>query len=86
MVKKHQKAAGVAITLIAVWFALQYKKAEFASEIIRWYIDVSPLFLVMTFGSYCLFKLGYDLLTFNNYPDEIEKLADVSLHNSISLV
>jgi len=80
MVKKYQKAATVAFTAFGLWAALEYKKAEFESEIVRFYIDVAPLFFIMMFGCYCLFKLGYDLLTFNNFPDEIGKLADVSFY------
>ena len=32
----------------------------------------------MNFGCYCLFRLGLDLCTFNNYPIEIKKLEQVN--------
>ena len=79
MAKLHQKYAAFWVVLVATWIILQYNKNEFESEHVRWFIDVSPVYLVMTFGSYCLFKLGYDVLTFNDYPDEIGKLAEVSV-------
>ena len=31
------------------------------------------------FGCYCLGKLGYDLVTFNDYPKEIQKLEEVGI-------
>ena len=80
MAKLHQKYALVAFVLVASWTVLQFRKNDFESMQIRFYIDVAPLYLLMTFGSYCLFKLGYDVMTFNDYPKEIEKLSDVSVN------
>ena len=76
--KLHVQYALILGGIIAFWCGLQYNRGNIASEIVVWYVDVFPLYCLMTFGSYCLFKLGYDLFTFNDYPDEINKLADVS--------
>ena len=73
--KKHQIYGLCAVIVIAVWSFLEFNKSLIPNEIARWYIDVAPLFVVMTFGSYCLFKLGYDVVSFNDFPNEIEKLS-----------
>lgn len=33
-----------------------------------------PWYLLVSFGCYCLYKLGSDLLNFRNCPEEIKKL------------
>lgn len=40
-------------------------------------IKTIPGYLLIVFGCYCLGKLGYDLVTFNDYPHEIQKLEAV---------
>ena len=75
--KLHVKYAIFCLAIASLWIWLKLNRDTFGSEKAAWFIDVSPLYLVMAFGSYCLFKLGYDILTFNNYPAEIGKLAKV---------
>eukprot|EP01038_Epipyxis_sp_PR26KG_P004532 gene4532-6398_t len=43
-------------------------------DFLQWIIHIIPWYSLMIFGSYCLGKLGYDLMVFNDYPDEIKKL------------
>lgn len=40
----------------------------------KWFIDIAPWYSLILFGCYCLTKLGIDLLTFNDYPEEIFNL------------
>ena len=47
---------------------------ETAEELTR----VLPWYLLVSLGCYCLFRLGCDLLAFNNCPEEVKKLeADI---------
>jgi len=76
--KIHQSYALILIIVTTVWCGLQYNKSSIDSSVMQWYIDVFPIYMVMVFGSYCLGKLGYDVLVFNDYPEEITKLGVVS--------
>ena len=71
--KRHQAYGASAIILISTWVYLKvfYQKSSAADE---WLIDVTPSYIVICFGCYCLSKLGSDLFSFNDYPDEITKL------------
>ena len=44
------------------------------NDIKSWIVDISPWYSLICFGCYCLGKIGYDLLMFNDYPEEIIKL------------
>jgi len=35
-----------------------------------------PWYLLVSLGCYCLFRLGKDLLSFRNCPEEVKKLED----------
>lgn len=76
--KRSSTYALVAIILTALWLKLKYKSSGISSSL-AWYVDVAPWYLLIAFGSYCLARLGYDLLTFNDYPNEIKKLEQVSI-------
>jgi hypothetical protein len=34
-------------------------------------VNVLPCYALIAFGSFCLARLGLDLLTFNDYPEQI---------------
>lgn len=55
------------------WAFMKFSRQQF-SERVNWFTDISIWYLLIIFGCYCLAKLGYDLLTFNDYPKEIKKL------------
>ena len=40
-------------------------------------IKALPCYLLIIFGCFCLGKLGYDLISFNDLPNEIHKLEEV---------
>ena len=81
--KRSVTYALVAVISIAAWIYMKATK-DAHSSLINWFTDVSPWYALMTFGSYCLAKLGYDLLTFNDYPKEIKKLEQVKLFHDFS--
>lgn len=76
--KLHQKYALIFLIITFVWCGLQCNKSSIESPVAQWYVDVFPIYMVMMFGCYCLGKLGFDVLVFNDYPEEIVKLGAVS--------
>ena len=42
-----------------------------------WILAVWPWYTLMVFGCYCLYRLGKDIVSFNDYPEEIKKLEKV---------
>lgn len=78
---KRSSSYGLVLFILAsAWIFMKVTKVQH-SERVNWFADVSPWYLLIVFGCYCLAKLGYDLLTFNDYPKEIKKLEQV-LHDS----
>lgn len=80
--KRRALYASVIFAIFAVWLGLLFKLQGHADTKIVNIIKAFPLLLLMTFGSYCLAKLGYDMMTFNDYPQEIDKLKLVSVEKS----
>jgi hypothetical protein len=39
-----------------------------------WIVAIWPWYSLMVFGCYCLYRLGSDIISFNDYPEEITKL------------
>jgi dolichyl-phosphate mannosyltransferase polypeptide 3 len=82
--KRHQVYGGSLLAVIAVWIYFKITSNTSSTEQ-KWIIDVFPWYVLICFGCYCLSKLGYDLLTFNDYPLEIIalekdiKMADADL-------
>mmetsp|Transcript_3602 Transcript_3602/g.5613 ORF Transcript_3602/g.5613 Transcript_3602/m.5613 type:complete len:92 (-) Transcript_3602:578-853(-) len=71
--KRHTIYGGVIAVFAITWMCLQTWKTVLPSTI-AWYTDISPWYLLIVLGCYCLAKLGYDLFSFNDYPLEIKKL------------
>lgn len=67
------------VLFVGIWLWLYCLPNEGKSPYFKWILDVFPWYSLIAFGSYCLGKLGYDLLTFNDYPKEIKKLEQVCL-------
>lgn len=44
---------------------------------IKFLLDVLPWYSLVLFGCYCLGKLGIDMLSFRDCPQDIPKLAEV---------
>jgi hypothetical protein len=74
--------ASVLLFVVTVWSALKYNSSFYSVPTV-WFIDVFPWYMLIIFGCFCLAKLGYDLLSFNDYPLEIKKLEEVSLTISL---
>ena len=79
--KRYQVYGTVFVVLAGMWLRMKiyYMMAGTSlsqSEQQPWVflVDVMPWYTLICFGCYCLTKLGYDLLTFNDYPDEIRRL------------
>jgi dolichyl-phosphate mannosyltransferase polypeptide 3 len=74
--KRSTTYALVALLCAVVWGYLKFSSGTLP-KIVNWYTDVAPWYSLILFGCYCLAKLGFDLLTFNDYPKEIKKLEQV---------
>ena len=53
-----------------------YEQNRFLSRFI-FIIKALPCYLLIIFGCFCLGKLGYDLISFNDLPSEVHKLEEV---------
>ena len=76
--KRRTLYVAVLIAIAALWLGLKLKFKGHENNKLVFLIDVFPWFLLMAFGSYCVTKLGYDMLTFNDYPEEIKVLEKVN--------
>ncbi len=84
--KRRTLYAAVLFAIAAVWIGLKLKFSGHENDKIVFLINVFPWFLLMTFGSYCVTKLGYDMLTFNDYPEEIKVLGEVKNNTNTCFV
>jgi hypothetical protein len=75
--KRSQVYFGTMVGVLCIWLGLQLQRealsAEYPAVAIR-VLDAFPLLAVAVFGIACCVRLGLDLATFNNYPQEISKL------------
>lgn len=74
--KRSFAYGAVIIVWVAIWSYFKLSQNHF-SERVNWFTNVSPWYVLIIFGCYCLAKLGLDLLSFNEYPHEIKKLEQV---------
>ena len=76
--KRYQVYGTVLVILSGMWLRMKiyYMDGKIQPEQQPWVfiVDVIPWYSLICFGCYCLTKLGYDLLTFNDYPNEIRRL------------
>ena len=86
--KRHQVYFVVLFVFIALYCTLYYSMLTYPelSQFVQsqyglsyaqamFWIQVAPWYALICFGCYCLTKLGIDLLTFRDCPQEIPKLA-----------
>lgn len=71
--KRHVEVGLTIISFILMWIG--WKMVYANNKQISWYLNIMPFYAIILFGCYCLAKLGIDLLTFNDYPEEIIKLT-----------
>jgi hypothetical protein len=57
----------VALAWVALYWCIEDGKHKEIVSLLPWYA-------LILLGSYCLCKLGLDLVSFNDYPLEIQKL------------
>lgn len=74
--KRHQTYGIVIASVAFLWLYLKIFGQDASYTEKNWLIDVAPSYSLMCFGCYCLTKIGWDLLTFNDYPEEISKLEE----------
>lgn len=74
--KRHQIYGSTCFFAVILWLYLKISRQNSTSEIEKWLIDVTPWYLLIIFGCYCLTKLGLDLCTFRDYPEEISRLEN----------
>ena len=73
--KRHQTYGLVLLTIVLQWTYLKLTVNQPSKEL-KWIIDILPWYSLICCGCYCLSKLGYDLILFNDYPLEIAKLEN----------
>lgn len=61
---------------IGYYYCKQHEITGINQDIYLWYLQVAPLYTLVAIGSVLLGKLGWDLIRFNDYPDEIKKLEE----------
>jgi dolichol-phosphate mannosyltransferase subunit 3 len=52
---------------------------------VRATVDAFPYILLVWLGCYCLFKLGYDVLSYKNMPEAIDELKIEMDHARVDL-
>jgi hypothetical protein len=77
MIKRYEQYISNAIIGITYWGLLKYLGIYLKLDNIDRLANVIPWLLLMWFGCYCLAKLGWDLLSYNDYPSEIKSLEKV---------
>lgn len=81
MKRSHQYSL-ILIFLVISWLLgtiLLYYDVIYDEKIV-WLLWIWPMFLLISLGCYCLGRLGYDLLTFGDYPQEIFALEKVNYY------
>jgi len=75
--KRAEVYFGSLAGVMCIWVGLQLQRealvAKYPAVSIR-VLDAFPLIAVAAFGIICCARLGLDLATFNNYPQEISAL------------
>lgn len=92
--KRHQKFFIFAFMVISAYlsarklvhspFFVQYestKNLHAHIPTIKFLLDVLPWYSLVLFGCYCLGKLGIDMLSFRDCPQDIPKLAEVTFRS-----
>jgi dolichyl-phosphate mannosyltransferase polypeptide 3 len=86
--KRHKAYFLVLLLLVVVYYAMYFSVINYpdvkafldsnlglSPVLAMFWIQVAPWYALICLGCYCLTKLGLDLLTFRDCPQEIPKLA-----------
>ncbi len=79
--KRHQIYIVSSFFLVSFWFLLKFTNKFPMSDDFKFVVDVVPWLILMWFGCFCLAKLGFDLICFNDFPQEILVLEKVTQCN-----
>ena len=82
--KRHQNYFKFLILAILAWLSVFSYSFYYNFSELKYFTSVLPWLLLMWFGCYCLFRLGVDLLSFNDYPNEVYKLEQVRAFNRLN--
>ena len=75
--KRHQTYFAALIIFVMMWLSVLGYSHLYDITKLKYFSLVLPWLILMWLGCYCLARLGIDLLSFNDYPLEIQKLAKV---------
>jgi Dolichol-phosphate mannosyltransferase subunit 3 (DPM3) len=76
--KRWIKYSAAVCLVVSIWVYLKLTVGDEKGESERkWFVDVTPWYVLICFGCYCLTRLGIGLITFNDYPQETKKLEQV---------
>lgn len=73
MTKATETALFLGVLSLA-WLALLFGVAPLPRTIQNEIVPVLPWWALVSFGSYALFTLGYDVVTFNDKPEKMKEL------------
>ena len=75
--KRSVQYLGTFFGAFCIWLGIFLNQDELSNATWRFYLTIGPpVFAILLFGIGCFTKLVYDISTFNNYPEEIPRLAD----------
>jgi len=77
---KAQQTISIALLVSSLYLSLYLELVPLPSLIQTEIIPVLPLWALVTFGAYLLFKLGYGVFTFNDVPEaHAELMREIDL-------
>lgn len=75
--KRYLSYLSALVTTVVIWFIIGIYGYLNQNKDIVWIFHVLPFIILIYFGCYCLLRLGWDLLMFNDFPSEVGALAKV---------
>lgn len=72
---KAYESVSILVFLSSIWFALSVGTVPLSAKIQDEIIPVLPLWALVSFGAYLLFRLGWGIATFNDVPEAYRELA-----------
>ncbi|MCJ1349148.1 hypothetical protein MMC31_007384 [Peltigera leucophlebia] len=77
---RAQQSISLGLLVLSLYLACYLQLIPFGSKVQDEIIPVLPLWAIVSFGAYLLFKLGLGVFTFNDVPDaHKELLKDIDM-------